>query len=46
MYEFEFVSRDTTEESEFMDLVDFGDVEFSVETVMYMTISRYTFKSS
>ena len=32
-FEFEFVPRDT-EEFEFFDLVDFGDVEFSVETVI------------
>jgi len=29
--QFEFVPRDT-EESEFFDLVDFGDVAFSAET--------------
>ena len=31
--EFEFVAQDT-EEFEFLDLVDFGDVAFSVETVL------------
>jgi len=31
--QFQFVPRDT-EESEFLDLVDFGDVAFSVETVI------------
>jgi len=35
--QFEFVLRDT-EESEFMDLVDFGDVAFSVEIVIYSVI--------
>ena len=30
----EFVPRDT-KESEFLDLADFGDVTFSVETVMH-----------
>jgi len=29
---FEFVSRDT-EESEFLDLVDLGDMDFSIATV-------------
>jgi len=33
--QFEFVPRDT-EESEFLDLVDFGGVAFSVETVKSM----------
>jgi len=31
--QFEFVPQDT-EESEFLDLVDFGDVAISVETVI------------
>jgi len=33
---FEFVPRDT-EKSELLDLMDFGDVAFSVETVMEST---------
>jgi len=32
-FEFELVPRDT-EESEFLDLVDFGDAAFSVESVI------------
>jgi len=32
--QFEFVTQDT-EEFEFLDLVDFGDVVFSVETVIH-----------
>jgi len=33
-FQFQFVSRDI-EESEFLDLVDFGDVGLSVETVIH-----------
>ena len=35
--QFEFVPRDT-EKSEFLDLVDFGDVAFSVQTVICVCV--------
>jgi len=38
--QFEFVPRDT-EKSEFVDLVDFGDVAFSVESIIFETQSRW-----
>jgi len=39
---FEFVPRDTGE-SEFLDLVDCGDVAFSVESVVLIHICIYTY---
>jgi len=37
---FEFEQRDT-EESKFVDIVDFGDIAFSVETVIHRLCALY-----